>query len=139
MEDQEDKYEHIKDILNRYDIELVWTKSCQSGLMELMNNNYDYLLLDMSMPICEDELSKDNFDSFAGMTVLREIKRKKYNIRVIVITGFNDFEKGNTVITLSELDNDIFEKYGKYYIGFIRYDSTSVEWHDSLLKLLKLK
>ena len=24
MEDQEDKYNHIKDILNKYDINLVW-------------------------------------------------------------------------------------------------------------------
>lgn len=138
MEDQEGKYGHIEDILNKFQIELTWKKSCQTGLMELIEKKFDYLLLDMSMPICEDESGKENFDSYAGMSVLREIKRKKYDLKVIIITGFNDFEKGENVITLNELEKEIIEKYSRYYIGCVRYDSTSVEWQDVLLKLLNL-
>ncbi|WP_419886024.1 response regulator [Paenibacillus sp. B-A-8] len=138
MEDQEEKYQHIKEILSVFNPELVWKKSCQTGLMELMENKFDYLLLDMSMPICEDESSKENFDSYAGMYVLREIKRKRYDLKVIVVTGFDDFETAEKVITLDELQKEIIEKYDKYYIGYVRYDSTSVEWQHSLLNLLKL-
>lgn len=138
MEDQERKYERIEEILNKYELDLVWRKSYQTGLMELLSNKFDYLLLDMSMPICEDESSKENFDSYAGMSVLREIKRKRYDLKVIVVTGFNDFEKGEKVITLNELEKEIIEKYSKYYIGYVRYDSTSVEWQDALLSLLGL-
>lgn len=139
IEDQENKYHHISEVLNKYNINLIWKRNCQTGLMELLMNKYEYLLLDMSMPICENEYGKDNFDSYAGLWVLLEIKRKKYDIKVIIITGFSDFERGEKVITLRELENEIIEKYAKNYIGHVKYDSTSVEWQDGLLKLLGLE
>lgn len=138
MEDQEAKYKNIEKLLNDYTIKLVWKKSCQTGLIELLYNKYDYLLLDMSMPICEDESGKENFNNYAGMTVLREIKRKRYNIKVIVITGFSDFEKGQKIITLDELEKDILDRYKKYYIGHIKYDTSSIEWQNKLIEMLKL-
>ena len=107
--------------------------------MELRNNFYDFLLLDMSMPISEDEISKDNFDNFAGLSILREIKRKKYNIKVIIVTGFNDFERGNNLITIKELEKEIFEKYSRYYLGYVKYDSSSVEWQEKLKVFLKTR
>ena len=106
--------------------------------MELLNNVYHILLLDMSMPISENEPSKENFNNYAGMSVLREIKRKKYTIKVIIVTGFNDFQKGNEIITLNELESEIKEKYQKFYLGSVRYDSTSIEWQNKLLELLNL-
>ena len=139
FEDQEEKYKHVREVLIETRASLTWKKDCQSGLMELLETSYDYVLLDMSMPICEDGITKDNFESFAGMSVLREIKRKKYNTKVIVITGFNDFEKGTELITLKELIDEIGEKYPQYYYGYVKYDSTSVEWQEHLKKLLRVK
>ena len=104
--------------------------------MELRNSSFDFLLLDMSMPICENEFSKDNFDNFAGMSILREIKRKKYDIKVVIVTGFNDFERGNNLITIKELEEEILEKYSQYYLGYIKYDSASVEWQEKLKSYL---
>ncbi len=92
----------------------------------------------MSMPLSGTDYKKESFDSFAGLSVLREIKRKRYKIKVIVITGFNDFEKGEKIITLKELEKDIVQKYSDYYIGYIQYDSTSVEWQRNLMQLLLL-
>ncbi len=139
MEDQEAKYKHIKEVLEKYNIELNWKKTYQSGLIELLNNAFDIVLLDMSMPISENESSKDNFDNYAGMSVLREIKRKRYSVMVIIVTGFADFQKGNEVITLHELLNEIEEKYENFFLGCIKYDSTSIEWQNKLLELLRLE
>lgn len=138
MEDQEDKFCHIQGVLKKYPVQLERKKSYQTGLMELREREYDYLLLDMSMPLCEDEVSKDNFKSFAGKAVLREIKRKKYQLKVIIVTGFNDFEKGKELITLKELIEEIRVEYGNYYCGYVKYDSTSVEWQERLIALLGL-
>lgn len=138
MEDQEAKYKNIEKLLNNYSVDIVWKKSCQTGLIELLYNEYDYLLLDMSMPICEDESGKENFNNYAGMNVLREIKRKHYTLKVIVVTGFSDFEKGQKIITLDELEKDILDKYKKYYIGHVKYDTSSIEWQNKLLEMLKL-
>lgn len=138
IEDLKDKFDHIKDVLNKENCSVVWKKNYQEGLMELRNSSFDFLLLDMSMPICEDELSKDNFDNFAGMSILREIKRKKYGIKVVIVTGFNDFERGNNLITIKELEKEILEKYSQYYLGYIKYDSASIEWQEKLRSFLNI-
>ncbi len=137
MEDQEYKYQHINSVLRKNDsIQIIWEKNCQNGLMQLLKQDFDFLLLDMSMPLSGDEYKKESFDSFAGLSVLREIKRKKYKVKVIIITGFNDFEKGEKIITLKELEKEIVQKYRDYYVGHIKYDSTSVEWQRNLMQLL---
>lgn len=137
MEDQEDKYRHIEAVLRQEKMtEIIWEKNCQEGLMRLLEKNFDCLLLDMSMPLCDADYKKENYDSFAGQSVLEEIKRRNYDIKVIIITGFSDFERENRIITFNELEEEIKHKYKKYYSGHIKYDSTSVEWQRNLIKIL---
>lgn len=137
MEDQEDKYQHIDAVLKQNGItQVFWAKNCQNGLMRLLENDFDYLLLDMSMPLSDVDYKKESFDSFAGLSVLQEIKRKKYNIKVVIVTGFNDFERGKKIITLVELESEIEQKYKDYYVGHIKYDSTSIEWQRNLIQIL---
>ncbi len=136
IEDIQEKFEHIKTTLNETNIDVIWKTNLEDGLFELRSMMYSYLLLDMSMPICKDSNAKDNFYAFAGMSILEEIKRKKYPIKVIIITGFDDFEHGNEIITLDELIGRIQNEYSEYYIGMLKYDSASVEWQDNLKKYL---
>lgn len=137
MEDQEEKYRQIDTVLRQNNIiQVVWEKNCQKGLMRLLGEEFDFLLLDMSMPLSDIDYKKESFDNFAGLSVLQEIKRKRYKVKVIVITGFNDFEKENRIVTLTELEREIKEKYENYYVGHIKYDSTSVEWQRNLLQIL---
>lgn len=136
IEDQEEKYMQIKHAIEGICSNIDWENNCQNGLMKLRIQSYDILLLDMSMPICNDD-EQETFDSYAGMYVLREIKRRKYPTKVIVITGFSDFEQGKKVITLSELDSEISEKYNSIYLGFVKYDSTTIEWQEKLIELIE--
>ena len=70
MEDQEYKYQHINSVLRKNDsIQIIWEKNCQNGLMQLLKQDFDFLLLDMSMPLSGDEYKKESFDSFAGLSV----------------------------------------------------------------------
>ena len=55
---------------------------------------------------------------------------------MIIITGFNDFVKENKVITLAELVEELEKNYREYYIGHIKYDSTSIEWQNNLMIML---
>ena len=136
IEDVQDKYEHIKKVLDDIGVKVVLKTNYQDGIVELSRNKYPYLLLDMSMPICGDTSRKDNFDVFAGMMILREIKRKKYKIKVIIITGFDDFEHGNEIMTLDELVSTIRRKYAAFFAGVLKYDSASVEWQENLKNYL---
>ena len=135
IEDQEEKYSQIREVIADIFDDIDWENNCQNGLMKLRTTPYDVVLLDMSMPICDD-VQEETFDSYAGMYVLKEIKRRKYSTKVIVITGFSDFEQGKKVITLSELDTEILEKYKSIYLGYVKYDSTTIEWQDKLVELL---
>ena len=137
MEDQEDKYQHVNAVLRQNGMtQIIWEKNCQNGLMQLLNNDFDFLLLDMSMPLSDGDYKKESFDSFAGMSVLQEIKRKKYTVKVIIVTGFSDFAKDKKIITLDELVKEIEQKYKDCYVGHIKYDSTSVEWQKNLIQII---
>lgn len=136
IEDQKEKYEQIRCVIQPIYNDITWENNCQNGLMKMIHQQYDVVLLDMSMPICNDD-EQETFDSYAGMYVLKEIKRRKYITKIIVITGFSDFEQGEKLITLSELDSEISEKYNSIYLGYVKYDSTSIEWQEKLLGLLE--
>lgn len=135
IEDQKEKYEQIKTSIEKLNFQIDWENNCQNGLMKLRQEQYNVILLDMSMPICNDS-EQETFDSYAGMYVLGEIKRRKYATKVIVITGFSDFEQGDKVITLSELNENIKNKYKTIYLGYVKYDSTTIEWQEKLMELL---
>lgn len=135
IEDQEEKYRQIREVLVDMFDDIDWENNCQNGLMKLRTEHYDVVLLDMSMPICDDS-EEETFDSYAGMYVLKEIRRRKYLTKVIVITGFSDFEQGKKVITLSELDAEILDKYKSIYLGYVKYDSTTIEWQEKLVELI---
>lgn len=135
IEDQEEKYRQIREVIVDMFEDIDWENNCQNGLMRLRTEHYDVVLLDMSMPICNDG-EEETFDSYAGMYVLKEIKRRKYLAKVIVITGFSDFEQGKKVITLSELDAEILDKYKAIYLGYVKYDSTTIEWQEKLVELI---
>ena len=45
---------------------------------------------------------------------------------------------GNNLITIKELEEEILEKYSQYYLGYIKYDSASVEWQEKLKSFLRI-
>jgi len=141
IEDQIQKRGHIIEALiengiNEQDIDC--DSNYQEALMQLHTDDYDIVLLDISLPIAISSYRKDTFNSFAGIAVLREIKRKGIPVKVIIISGFKDFNRGGNRIKLEELVNEeIIPEFEKYFCGYIHYDSTSIEWQKSLSNLLK--
>ena len=138
IEDQPEKLQNIKALLDEFNFEKVEIASnYQDGMFDLWIESYNILLLDMSLPIAKKNYHKDSFNSFAGLSVFREIKRRNLEIKVIVITGFRDFEQGTRIITYEELEKDIINKYDAYYVGYVQYDSTSMEWQVKLKEILR--
>lgn len=78
IEDNKTKTEDIKTILSKIDSikELVIKTSFTSGLKEFFTNDYDILLLDMSLPTREDIFSNsiDNFEQLGGYKIMSEMK-----------------------------------------------------------------
>jgi CheY-like chemotaxis protein len=108
IEDDEKKIEDIKSFIeaNYPQYALTIKESYQSGLRELMFNRYDLLLLDMSLPTWEsmDFEAVGSFEKFGGYKIMKEMRRKKVDIKTILITMFDDFGESDSSLTLSQID-----------------------------------
>lgn len=118
--------------------EVIIKDSFRGGVREIIKNSYDLLLLDMSLPTWDGKDSKTNegFERFGGITILREMKRKKRQFPTVVITMFNEFGIGKTFIDLNQLNDHLKEEFDDFYKGYVQYISRETKWKDELLKFL---
>lgn len=74
IEDDSNKRRRIADEIRkiRKDVHLSEARSYQNGVRELMSNQFDFLLLDMSLPIYDISPDEDGFqvDPFSGRNIL---------------------------------------------------------------------
>lgn len=127
----------INDLSQNYKI--ITKDSFRGGLKEIIGGNYDLLLLDMSLPTWKrgDAPNQEGFERFGGVTIMREMKRKKKIIPTIVITMFNEFGIGHSFIDLIELDKHLKSEFEDFYQGIVKYSSSENKWEDDLLNFLK--
>lgn len=140
IEDDFKKKEDIKNFLySDLKIEDVTIKeSYQSGLRELIKNNFDLLLLDMSIPTWDKSINEPggNFEKFGGYKILKEITRKKKPVDTILITMFDDFGKSDSSITLTELNNLLESEFPDIYKGAVYYNTREENWKENLANLI---
>ncbi len=141
IEDDSNKMRRISSEVRDIDENIILTKarSYQSGVRNLMSEQYDFLLLDMTLPIFDISNDEDGYqvDPFSGRNILEEMNRKKVLVPTVVITMFETFGEGNDLMTLDELDSDLAEKFPLIYRGIIYYNSSEVNWKNSLRKKIK--
>src|SRR5690606_23770013 len=98
IEDDQNKAEKILNYLKSKfkEINLIHRMSYQSGLRDIFKNNFDFVLLDMSLPTYDQ--GKSNFSgkprNFGGRDILKEMKRYKKTSKVLIITQYNEFDGG---------------------------------------------
>lgn len=136
IEDDQNKAEKILNYLKSKfkEINLIHRMSYQSGLRDIFKNNFDFVLLDMSLPTYDQ--GKSNFSgkprNFGGRDILKEMKRYKKTSKVLIITQYNEFDGGS--ISLKELDKQLMELYPNLYYGYVYYSSKQSEWENKLLE-----
>lgn len=84
-----------------------------SGLLELTKNEYDLVILDMSLPTFDNNES-DHFQPYGGLLFLDEVKRKKYKVPVVIVTQYASFGEGEGETTLEEIDFNCKNKYPNF-------------------------
>lgn len=141
IEDDSNKMRRIANEIReiRKDVQLTKARSYQSGVRNLMSGQFDFLLLDMSLPIFDISSEEDGFqvDPFSGRNILAEMSRKNILVPTAVITMFETFGDGADLMTLGELDKDLAKKYPAIYRGAIYYNSSEINWKESLRKLIE--
>ncbi len=145
VEDDDDKFEKIEKLFNEnIDIikQIERKNTWQGGIKEIISNSdfYDVILLDMSMPHYEDVNgeSLDEFEVFAGLEIMREMKRRKIIKPVIVITAFDVFGKNNEVSSAT-LNTMLKEEFQNMYIGMVFYNAKKTNWRKELIEMLDIK
>ncbi len=137
VDDDDYKIANIKAFLketNEYEISV--EKALNPGLRRLLRENFDLILLDMSMPTFKITESK-NFNSFGGVEFLKEMKRKKNTTPVIIITQYEIFGEGMSRKTAETIDQECRDAFCNYK-GIVIYSSTKNTWKEKLLGAISI-
>lgn len=142
VEDQEDKSKDIQQFCLSFfqNVDCIDVKrSLRSGLSAAFSEkDYSIIFLDMSMPNfdpSEDDPSGGTPESFAGKEFLSQLKYRKIDIPVVIITQYQTFNEG--LVDLQSLDKELMKDNKNFYLGAVYYSSADKDWQMNLRKLLK--
>jgi len=113
-------------------IEVTKCSSYMSGVNEILKNDFDFILLDMSLPLYEDTFQTAKPKNFGGRDILKEMKRNKRKAFVKVITQYNEFDDGS--ISMTDLDEQLKSIYPSIYQGYIHYETKLNLWQKELIQ-----
>lgn len=124
----EDVIRFIKHEMN--DIEINIAKSFHSGIKSACSNNYDLIIVDMTLPkhdgdACADESSLYN----GGEILIGYVLDLGKVIKSIVLTQYETF-MGET---LGNINTRLMADCPESYIGCVKYDSASESWKQKLI------
>lgn len=135
IEDDINKLNALSAFLARYDhISYKYMSSYHSGMRALTTEEFDLLLLDMSMP-AYDVTSQETGGrplALAGRDILFQLRRRKLQLKAIIVTQYEDFDG----LSLSELGRDLSKEFPDNYVGAVYYNTTQDSWKEKLGKFL---
>ena len=141
IEDDQNKSKQIIEfIIDNFPLEdYILKKSYQSGLKEILLNEYDIILLDMQLPNFDIKSGEDGykFRKLAGEDILKELKRKKRISKVIVVTQFETFGEGESFIELNDLKKRLSEQFKNLYVDTVFYSADKSIWKKQLDEIMK--
>lgn len=139
IEDNLTKSKDIKELLNDIfaNLFIKHTDNLIDSFEILSNEKFDFIILDMSLPMRNNYSSySNNFESLAGYKILNEMKRKNKKTPTILVTMFSEFGVNKSFMNVEDLNNDLDEKFGDFYKGYIFYSSRDISWKEKLTKVL---
>jgi CheY-like chemotaxis protein len=115
------------------DIEI--RKSYQSGLETILSRDFDFLILDMSLPtfdITEEDDGGETLDR-GGEIILQEMEREGIKIKSVIVTQYEEFGD----VSLEEIDNFLKNEFSDFYMGCIYYNSIQMGWQNQLKMIIE--
>ena len=142
VEDDEDKRQQLAAFIKgQLSSDVIEARSLQSGLKALIANDYDLIVLDMSMTTFDISPAENENGGrpqpFGGREILLQMKRRRIATRAVVVTQYDKFGQGDEETSLDELDRQLHEAFPNTYIGAVAYNVGFTGWQDQLLNLLQ--
>lgn len=118
----------LQDTYPEMDIE--HAMSYQSGIEKAMSNQYDLLLLDMSIPNYDIEGTGSSEDTLknGGELIIYELLDEGIDFDCTIITQYETINDE----PLSVIDERLLELCGDKYHGYIQYQTYTDEWKQKL-------
>ncbi|QKJ15435.1 response regulator transcription factor [Yersinia kristensenii] len=141
IEDEHDKREKIRSQVESLigpTVVIIERESLRGGLKAILAmNDFDLILLDMSMPSFDlaNEFGSEDPESFAGIEIMSQMKLRDINIPVLVVTQYKSFEKGS--VSLEDLIEKMTKDFKPFFKGTIYYDSLLEGWKKQLSDYLE--
>lgn len=140
IEDDLNKLQSVKDFLSdffqrkEFLYDLTIKHSYQSGLESILNETFNLLLLDMSLPNFDIDENNDSGDplSKGGELILYEMDAMGINLKTIIITQHEDFDG----VSLESINSDYKDKFPEIYLNYVFYNSIESNWEIELEQIL---
>ena len=137
VEDDEHKMNDIIsyiDSLNK-NIEVATTRSVESGVQAAVDNQYDLILLDMTIPNFDITEKSDGGKSYknGGEIIVKELLDEEVEFRCAVITQYETFNNE----TIDQISQRISNLCGGNYLGFVKYSTNTESWRQGLKEYIE--
>jgi len=141
VEDDELKTERLRNFLAQElpDHKIEVARSYKSGLRALVAEARSLVILDMTLPTFDISPGSDGGRplSLGGRELLRQMKRRSLAYHTVVVTGFDAFGSEPEAVTLTQLDDELKQEFGEFYIGSVYFNATTDDWRDQLRLLIQ--
>ncbi|MGM5531578.1 response regulator [Mixta calida] len=141
VEDNEFKRKRIVEIIEAefLDINISECYSFTSAWKMITKENYDLILLDMSLPTFDKTTSNSggDFRVFGGKELARKMNKRGKISKFIFMTQYKSFSDNINSYSYESLKEELLSQYPDVCLGFILYSNTKSEWRDELIGSIK--
>jgi len=132
VEDDSVKLQKINDYICEIlrDSSLVLANSVQSALRNIRSQNFDLIVLDMSLPTFDigPNESGGRPQGFGGREILRQMDRSGIRSHVVVVTQFEAFGTKRGTVDIDRLKEMLAEEYPNNFKEIIYYSAINDSW-----------
>lgn len=137
VEDDLFKSNALKDFIERHFVNSIIdvAKSYQTGCDAAFGENYNLLILDMTIPNFDVEDNENGGFTLknGGELIMRELLDEDKKFDAVIISQYETFG-GETI---EQIDNRLKELCSSNYHGWITYSTSNNDWQEKLLNTIK--
>ncbi|MEE2026109.1 response regulator [Alkalimonas mucilaginosa] len=115
--------------------DLTFTTNKEETLKILTTQEFNFLILDMSLPRYSSDL--DDIKHLAGKDILIFMRHRRKLIPTVVVTQHDVFGHHNSQISLENLSSELMKDFSNFLFGVLTWDSSSEHWKDELVKSIE--
>jgi CheY-like chemotaxis protein len=128
--------QHLQAVHN--DLVVDETYSFTTTWKTIVKNQYDLIILDMSLPTF-DITGLENggdFRTLGGKELAKKMKRRNIETPFVIVTHYKNFSDNINTYTFESLRSELLTEYPNTCLEFIYFSSNSSEWRNQLDKVI---